>query len=73
MRNDMFATSIEILSVLLAEAFGVPALLNAHSSSEVLLVYTFGVACGGLGSRLSAMRREWVSEQRLTREHNECL
>jgi hypothetical protein len=60
--NQLTAASIEILSFLLAEAIGVPALLHAHSSSEFLLVFTFAIACGGLGSRLSAMLRERVSE-----------
>ena len=73
--NDLLAIWIEALSLLVAEIIGVPALLAAHSPSEFVLVYTFGIACGGLGSRLSAMRRERVSEQRLrgTREHNECF
>jgi hypothetical protein len=57
------AGSIEILSLLLAEILGVPALLHAHSSIDVVLVYIFGVACGGLGSRLSAMWRERLSER----------
>ena len=65
MRNDMVAASFEIVSFLVAEIVGVPALLHAHSSSEWVLVYTFGIACGGLGSRLSAMRRERVIEVRL--------
>jgi hypothetical protein len=54
--------SIEVIS-LLAEGFGLPALLHAHSSIEVVLVYAFGIACGALGSRLSAMWRERVSER----------
>jgi hypothetical protein len=57
------AGSIEVLSLLLAEIFGVPALLHAHSSTDVVLVYIFGIACGGLGSRLSAMWRERLSER----------
>jgi hypothetical protein len=61
----MLAASIEILSLLLAEIVGVPMLLHAHSSSEFVLVYTLGIACGGLGSRLSAMWRERVSERRV--------
>ena len=65
MRNDILAASIEILSLVVAEVVGIPALLHAHSSSEFLLVYTFGLACGGLGSRLSAMWRERVSERRV--------
>lgn len=48
------AASIEILSLLLAEIVAVPVLLHAHSSSGIILAYTFGMACGGLGSRLSA-------------------
>ena len=67
MSNQLRAASIEILSFLLAEAIGVPALLHAHSSSEFVLVFTFGIACGGLGSRLSAMLRERVSERPPTR------
>ena len=63
MSNQLTAASIEILSFLLAEAIGVPALLHAHSSSEFLLVFTFAIACGGLGSRLSGMLRERVSER----------
>src|SRR5947208_700686 len=51
MSNQLRAASIEILSFLLAEAIGVPALLHAHSSSEFVLVFTLGIACGGLGSR----------------------
>jgi hypothetical protein len=65
MRNDIVAASIEILSLVAAEILGVPALLHAHSSSEFVLVYTFGIACGGLGSRLSAMWRERVTEPRV--------
>jgi len=57
------AASIEVISLLLAEGLGMPALLHAHSSSEVVLVYAFGIACGALGSRLSAMWRERVSER----------
>jgi len=57
------AASIEVISLLLAEGFGLPALLHAHSSIEVALVYAFGIACGALGSRLSAMWRERVSER----------
>jgi len=63
MLNNVTAALIEILSLLLAEIVGMPALLHAHSSSEFVLVYTFGIACGGLGSRLSAMCRERVSER----------
>jgi hypothetical protein len=55
--------SIEVLSFLLAEVLGVPALWHAHSSPEVFLVFTFGIACGGLGSRLAAMWRERASER----------
>ena len=65
MRNDILAASIEILSLLIAEILGIPALLHAHSSSEFVLVYTFGIACGGLGSRLSAIWRERVGEQQV--------
>jgi hypothetical protein len=57
------AGSIEILSLLLAEILGVPALLHARSSTDFVLVYIFGIACGGLGSRLSAMWRERLSER----------
>jgi hypothetical protein len=63
MRNDILAASIEVLSLLVAEIVGVPALLHAHSSSDFVLVYTLGIACGGLGSRLSAMWRERGSER----------
>ena len=65
MRNGVMAASIEILSLLLAEIVGVPTLIHAHSSSDFVLVYTFGIACGGLGSRLSAMWRERLCERRL--------
>jgi hypothetical protein len=61
----MAAATIEVLSLLLAGIVGLPALLNANSSSEFILVYAFGIACGGLGSRLSAIWRERVTEQRL--------
>jgi hypothetical protein len=57
------AATIEVLSFLLAVILGVTALLNPYSSFEVVLVFIFGVACGGLGSRLSAMCRERVTEQ----------
>lgn len=57
------AASIDGLSLLRAEALGVPALLHARSSTEAVLVYAFGIACGGLGSRLSAMWRERLSER----------
>jgi hypothetical protein len=57
------AASIEVLSLLLAEVLGVPVLSHAHSPAEAVLVYAFGIACGGLGSRLSAMWRERLSER----------
>jgi len=57
------AATIEGLSLLLAAIVGVTALLNTFSSFEVVLVFIFGIACGGLGSRLSAMCRERVTEQ----------
>ena len=57
------AATIEVLSLLLAAIVGVTALLNTFSSFEVVLVFIFGIACGGLGSRLSAMCRERVTEQ----------
>jgi len=57
------SSSIQALSLVLAEMFGVPALWHTHSSLEVILVFIFGVACGGLGSRLSAIWRERISEQ----------
>jgi hypothetical protein len=57
------ASSIEILSLLLAEILGVPAPLHAHSSTDFVLVYIFGIACGGLGGRLSPMWRERLSER----------
>ena len=59
----MTAVLIEIMSLLFAELFGVPALLHSHSLVEFILIYTFGIACGGLGSRLSAMLRERRSER----------
>jgi hypothetical protein len=59
----MTALLIEVLSLLIAETFGVPVLLHSHSSAEFVLVYAFGIACGGLGSRLSAMWRERKSER----------
>jgi hypothetical protein len=62
----MLANSIEVLSLLIAEVIGVPVLSNSHSSADLILVYTFGIACGGLGSRLSAMWRERVSERVLS-------
>jgi hypothetical protein len=57
------AAFIEILSFLLAEIVGIPALLHAHSPTEMMLIYTFGIACGGLGSRLSALWRERRNER----------
>jgi len=57
------AATIEVLSFLLAQIVGVTALLNTYSPFEVVLVFIFGIACGGLGSRLSAMCREQVTEQ----------
>jgi hypothetical protein len=63
MRNRIIAASIEILSLLLAEILGVPALLHAYSWIEAVLLYSFGIACGGLGSRLAAMWRERLSER----------
>jgi hypothetical protein len=54
---------IEVLSLVIAELFGVPALLHSHSFAEAILVYMFGIACGGLGSRLSAIYRERRSER----------
>lgn len=63
MRGGAMAASIEALSLLFADILGVPALLHAHSSTEVALIYTFGIACGGLGSRISAMLRERLSER----------
>jgi len=59
----MMANSIEVLSILIAEVLGVPAVLHWHSLANFILVYTFGIACGGLGSRLSAMCRERASER----------
>jgi hypothetical protein len=55
--------SIQTLSLVLAETFGVPALWHAHTSPVVILIFIFGVACGGLGSRLSSMWRERMSER----------
>jgi hypothetical protein len=57
------AASIEVMSLVIAEILGVPALLHAHSSIDAVLVYAFAIACGGLGSRLSAMWRERASER----------
>jgi hypothetical protein len=65
MRSDVLAASIEILSLLVAEIVGLSALLQAHSWFEFILVYTFAIACGGLGSRLSAMWREHANERRV--------
>lgn len=59
----MTAVLIEVLSLLMAETFGVPVLLHSHSWGEFILVYAFGIRCGGLGSRLSAMWRERKSER----------
>ena len=59
----MTAALIEVLSFLLAEVLGVPAILHAHSMTEVILIYAFGIACGDLGSRLSAIWREQRSER----------
>ena len=64
MLNSMVAALIEVLSLLIAETLGVPILLHAHTSTDFVLVYTFGIACGGLGSRLSAIWRERVKGQR---------
>jgi hypothetical protein len=64
MLNSLVAASIEVLSLVIAEAVGMPILLHAHTSIDMVLVYTFGIACGGLGSRLSAIWRERVKEQR---------
>jgi hypothetical protein len=63
--NEIFllAAAIEVVSFLLAAIAVVTALLNTYSSFEVLLVFIFGIACGGLGSRLSATFRERVTEQ----------
>jgi hypothetical protein len=63
MLNRVVAASIEVLSLLIAEAVGVQILLHAHTSTDFVLVYTFGIACGGLGSRLSAIWRERVKGQ----------
>jgi hypothetical protein len=63
MLNSVVAASIEVLSLLIAEAVGVPILLHAHTSTDFVLMYTFGIACGGLGSRLSAIWRERVKGQ----------
>lgn len=64
MLNSAVATSIEALSLLIAEALGVLILLHSHTSTDFVLVYAFGIASGGLGSRLSAMWRERVKGQR---------
>ena len=63
--KDIFrvAATIEVLSFLLAGVVGVTALLNTYSSFEVVLVFIFGIACGGLANRLSAMCRERLTEQ----------
>jgi hypothetical protein len=66
MLNSVVAASIEVLSLLIAEAVGVPILFHAHTSIDFVLVYTFGIACGGLGSRLSAIWRERVKRRRIT-------
>jgi hypothetical protein len=64
MLNRVVAASIEVLSLLIAETIGVSILLHAHTSTDFVLVYAFGIACGGLGSRLSAIWRERVKGQR---------
>jgi hypothetical protein len=64
MLKSAVAASIEVLSLLIAETIGVPILFHAHTSTDFVLVYTFGIACGGLGSRLSAIWRERVKGQR---------
>ena len=64
MLNSIVAASIEVLSLLIAETLGVSILFHAHTSTDFVLVYTFGIACGGLGSRLSAIWRERVKGQR---------
>lgn len=63
MWNNVMAASIEVVTLLLAEIVGLLALWHAHSWSEVALVFTFAIACGGLGSRFSAMSRELVNER----------
>jgi hypothetical protein len=55
MLSSIVAASIEVLSLLIAETVGVSILFHAHTSTDFVLVYTFGIACGGLGSRLSAI------------------
>ena len=57
------AATIEVVTFLLAQIVGVTALLNTNSSFEVVLVFIFGIGCGGMGSRLSAMCRERATEQ----------
>jgi hypothetical protein len=64
MLNSVVAASIEVLSLLIAETVGVSILFHAHTSTDFVLVYTFGIACGGLGSRLPATWRERVKGQR---------
>jgi hypothetical protein len=64
MLNSVVAASIEVLSLLIAETLGVPILFHAHTSTDFVLVYAFGIACGGLGSRLSAIWREHVKGSR---------
>jgi hypothetical protein len=64
MLSSIVAASIEVLSLLIAETIGVSILFHAHTSTDFVLVYTFGIACGGLGSRLSAIWRERVKGQR---------
>jgi hypothetical protein len=64
MLKSVVAASIEVLSLLVAETVGVSILFHAHTSTDFVLVYTFGIACGGLGSRLSAIWRERVKGQR---------
>jgi hypothetical protein len=64
MLNSLVAASIEVLSLLIAEILGVPMLFHAHTSTDLVLVYVFGIACGGLGSRLSGIWRERVKGQR---------
>jgi hypothetical protein len=64
MLNSVVAASIEALSLLIAEILGVLILFHAHTSTDFVLVYAFGIACGGLGSRLSAIWLERVKGSR---------
>ena len=68
MLNSVTSASIEVISLLIAEAVGMPILLHAHTSIDFVLVYTFGIACDGLGIRLSAICGEYMRASRQCRQ-----